>query len=90
MVARLRKEPPLEIETVNVDTENLEVIGKFVMYTRSVLKDDEQNPVGEMHPIFMGPPVVYPKPNIMPKVPPGNIFQVAKDWLRRSVWRQLC
>jgi hypothetical protein len=80
MVERLRKEPPLEIETVKVGIENLEVIGKLVTYNKSVLKDDEQNPVGEMYPIFMSLPAVYLKPKNMPKVSPGNIFQVAKDW----------
>ena len=76
MVERLRKEPPLEIETVKVGIENLEVIGKLVTYNKSVLKDDEQNPVGEMYPIFMSRlPAVYLKPKNMPKVPPGNIFQ---------------
>ena len=78
MVERLRKEPPLEIETVKVGIENLEVIGKLVTYNKSVLKDDEQNPVGEMYPIFMSLPAVYLKPKNMPKVSPGNIFQVAK------------
>ena len=50
MVERLRKEPPLgiEIETGKVDIENLEVIGKLVTYNKSLLKDDEQNLVGEM------------------------------------------
>ena len=80
MVERLRKEPPLEIETVKVDIENLEVIGKLVTYNKSVLKDDEQNPVGDMYPIFMSLPAVYLKPKNMPKLSPGNIFQVAKDW----------
>ena len=80
MAERLRKEPPLVIETVEVDIKNLEVIGKLVTYNKSVLKDDEQNPVGDMYPIFMGLPAVYLKPKIMPKVSPGNIFQVAKDW----------
>ena len=80
MAERLRKEPPLVIETVEVDIKNLEVIGKLVTYNKSVLKDDEQNPVGEMYPIFMSLPAVYLKPKNMPKVSPGNIFQVAKDW----------
>ena len=32
MVERLRKEPPLEIETAKMDDENLEVIDKLVTY----------------------------------------------------------
>ena len=66
MVERLRKEPPLEIETAKVDIENLELIGKLATYNKSVLKDDEQNPVGDMYPIFMSLPAVYLKPKNMP------------------------
>ena len=58
MVERLRKEPPLEIETAKVDIENLEVIGKPATYNKSVLKDDEQNLVGDMYPVFMSLPAV--------------------------------
>ena len=66
-----------------MDIENLEVIGKLVTYNKSVLKDDEHNPVGDMYPIFMSLPAVYLKPKNMPKLSPGNIFQQvakAKDW----------
>ena len=48
-----------------MDIENLEVIGKLVTYNKSVLKDDEQNPVGDMYPIFMSLPAVYLKPKNM-------------------------
>ena len=33
-----------------------------------MIKDDEQNPVAEMYPIFMSLPAVYLKPKNMPKV----------------------
>ena len=77
---RLKKEPALGIEGKKVDIPNLIIMGKLVVYNKSVLKDDEEATVGEMYPIFMGLPAVYLVPKSMAKVSPGSIYQVAKDW----------
>jgi len=77
---RLKKEPALDIEGKKVDIPNLIIMGKLVVYNKSVLNDDEEATVGEMYPIFMGLPAVYLVPKSMPKVSPGMIFSVVKDW----------
>ena len=55
---RLKKEPGLDIEGKKVGIPNLIIMGKLVVYNKSVLNDDEEATVGEMYPIFMGLPAV--------------------------------
>ena len=81
MPERLRQEPAHEIDGVEVDVKNMMILGKLLAYNGVKVKDQQDGIAYEMYPVFAEKPAAYCAPAVRPKISPGMMFEVVKDWV---------
>ena len=81
MPERLRQEPAHEIDGVEVDVKNMMILGKLLAYNGMKVKDQQDGIAYEMYPVFAEKPAAYCAPAVRPKISPGMMFEVVKDWV---------
>lgn len=81
MAERLRLEPAHKIDGVEVDVKNMVILGKLLAYNGMKVKDQQDGIAYEMYPIFCEKPTAYCAPAVRPKISPGMMFDVVKDWV---------
>ena len=82
LIERLRLEPAHEIKGIKIDVTNVNIIGKLLVYNGETVKGkDTDMVVYEMYPAFAEKPKAYCAPAVRPKITPGDMFSVVKDWI---------